>query len=143
MDAVKGSTAAQIVPHGQLLVQHGALEHHTQLPPDAVGLLIQVGAADGHPAAVLAQFAANDVNSGGFAGAVDTQKREQLSFFHPKIQILHRLHIPEGFVEVANLHNIFHVSLSYRPANTAQPLFLIQINSTAPAARVTPAKAHI
>ena len=109
MDTVQRCAAAEIIPHGQILIQHGALEHHAQLAADAVRLLVQIGAADEDAAAVLAQLAAHDVDGGGFAGTVDAQKGEQLSLFHAKIQILHRLHCAKGLVKVADLHNIIHI----------------------------------
>ena len=143
LDAVQGRPAAQIVPDGQLPVQHRVLKHHAQLPPDAVRLPVQVRPADDHAAAVLAQLAAQDVDGGGFPRAVHSQKGEQLSLFHAEVQILHRLHIPKGLVQMADLHDIIHIYFPHRFANTAQPFVLIQRSSSTHAASVTAAKAAI
>ena len=58
MDAVKRRPAAQIVLHGQILIQHRVLEHHAQVLLDAAGIGVQIGTADGDDAAVLGKLAA-------------------------------------------------------------------------------------
>ncbi len=107
-DAVQGGTASEIVPHGQVLIQHGGLKHHAQAALDGVRVGIRVFAADGNGAAVLGQLAAEDVDGGGFSRTVDTQEGEHLPLLHPEAQVLNRVDLAVGFVQVFNFNDIVH-----------------------------------
>ncbi len=112
-NAVQGRPAFQIVPNGQGFIQHGVLEHHPQLPLDAVRLPVRVRLADGHAAGILGQLAAENVDGGGFSRTVDPQERKQFPFLHPEGQVPDSLHVPEGLAEMPDLDDIVHFSSSF------------------------------
>ena len=89
----------EIVLHGQILIQHGVLKNHAQVPLDAVGVPVQVNAANLNASGILGKLPAHNVDGGGFAGPVDAQEGEQLAFFDTKAQIVYRLHVAEAFAQ--------------------------------------------
>ena len=63
-NAVKRGAATQVFPHGQRLIQHGALKYNAQ-PPRYVGEIpLDALPGDGHRAAVLLQLPAENRNGG-------------------------------------------------------------------------------
>ena len=107
-DAVQCRPALEIFPHRKLRIQHRALEHDSEAALDAVGVRVQVGAADGNAAAVFGQLAADDVDGGGFARAIDAEEGEQLALFDAEAEVLHRSHFPEAFAEGLDFHDVVH-----------------------------------
>ena len=91
--------ALEIVLYRQILIQHGVLKNHTRIPLDAVGVAVQIDAADLNGSGILGKLPAHDVDGGGFACSVDAQEGEQLAFFDTKAQIVYRLHIDEAFAQ--------------------------------------------
>ena len=75
-DAVKRRAAAQILQHGQRLIQHGALEHHAEAPAELLRRFVRVCTADAHTAAVAGQLAAENVDGRGFSRAVHAEESE-------------------------------------------------------------------
>ena len=108
-DAVQRRPALEIFPHRKLRIQHRALEHDSEAALDAVGVCVQVGAADGDAAAVFRQLAADDVDGGGFARAVDAEEGEQLSLLHAEAQVLYRLYLPKALAQVINPDDVMHI----------------------------------
>ena len=95
-DAVERGPALQVVPHAQRPVQYGILKHHAKLAPDPVRVAVRIRAVNFHAAAILGQLAAQDVDGGGFARAVDAEEGEQLSLLHAEAQVLYRLYLPQS-----------------------------------------------
>ena len=75
-DAVKRRAAAQILLHGQRLIQHRALEHHAEAPAELLRRFVRVCTADAHTAAVAGQLAAENVDGRGFSRAVHAEESE-------------------------------------------------------------------
>ena len=71
-EPVQRRAALQIVLNGEILIQHGVLEHHAQTALDAVRVAVQIHAVDPHGSCVLGELAAQNVDGGGLSRAVDT-----------------------------------------------------------------------
>ena len=115
-DAVERRPALKILPYGQILIQRGILENDSQTPLDGIRLLVKRFSVNPDTAGILGQLAAEDVDGGGFSGAVNPQKREQLPFFHPEAQILHRLNLSEALAQVVNFNDTVHGMLPFSKA---------------------------
>ena len=108
-DAVERGPALQVVPHAQRPVQYGILKHHAKLAPDPVRVAVRIRAVNFHAAAILGQLAAQDVDGGGFARAVDAEEGEQLSLLHAEAQVLYRLYLPKALAQVINPDDVMHI----------------------------------
>ena len=97
-DPIEGRTALQILPNGEILIQYGVLENHTQAAFDGIRILVQRGSIDTNGSGIFRQLPAKNVDGSGLPCSVDAQESKQLPLLDPEAQILYRMNLSESLV---------------------------------------------
>lgn len=110
MDAVQRRAALEVVFDGQVFIEDGILKDDTERAFDAVGVMVEIRPADFHLAAVLFEFAADNIDRGGFPGAVDAEEGEEFTLPHAEAQVVHGVQVAEVLLQMFDSNHVVHGS---------------------------------
>src|SRR5204862_742301 len=136
--AVHPAEEADVLVHGQVLVERETLRHVADAALDAFRIAPHVGAAYDGGARGGPQQSAQHADGGGLAGTVAAEEAEDLAGAHVERHVIDGHEVAEALREIADLDGVGAVR---RPGH--RPLYLPRTRSSRDSASRTEARARV